>query len=122
MRYKRCGLIMVFIWFSAGGIAHFLIPEFFLKTVPSLLPLRMEAVYISGFFELLGALLLLWRRWAGIGLMTLTLAATPANIYIRTHSHLFPQVPEILLVLRLVLRLMLIATIWWVIQPVAETR
>lgn len=122
MRYRRTGLIIVFIWFAAGGIAHFLIPEFFLKIVPPALPLRMEAVYVSGFFELLGALLLLcprWRRLAGLGLMALTLAVTPANVYMWTHSHLFPQVPEMLLGLRLVLQLVLIATIWWVTQPAA---
>jgi uncharacterized membrane protein len=125
MRYKRWGLIFVFIWFSVGGIAHFLIPEFFLKIVPPSLPFRMEAVYVSGFFELLGALLLLWprwRRWAGIGLMALTLAVTPANVYMWTHSHLFPQVPEFLLALRLVIQIMLIAIIWWVTQPAALTK
>lgn len=125
MRYKRWGLIVVFIWFSAGGIAHFLVPEFFLKIVPPSLPLRIEAVYISGFFELLGALLLLsprWRRWAGIGLILLTLAVTPANVYMWSNSHLFPRAPEFLLALRLVLQVMLIATIWWVTQPAKKTR
>ncbi len=125
MNYKRVALAVIFIWFMAGGIGHFIAPEFFLKIVPPTLPFRLQAVYISGFFELLGALALLsarYRRAAGIGLCLLTVAVTPANIYMWANSHLFPSVPEIILSLRLVLQLVLLATIWWATQPAREPK
>lgn len=116
--YARCravGLAFVFVWFAVGGIGHFAAPDFFLKIVPPGLPLRLEAVYISGFFELLGAAGLLHlktRKAAGIGLFLLTIAVTPANIYMWLNPQLFPAIPEILLGARLVLQAILLAIIW----------
>lgn len=117
---KRAALAIVFVWFMIGGIGHFAAPEFFLKIVPPALPLRLEAVYLSGAFELLGALGLLYprtRRAAGIGLVLLSVAVTPANIYMWLHPELFPAIPAPLLGWRLVLQVALIACIWWSTQP-----
>ena len=112
-------LALVFAWFSIGGVGHFLAPEFFLKIIPPGLPYKLEAVYISGLFELLGAAALLvpgLRRMAGIGLIALTLAVTPANVYMWANPELFPVIPDILLTLRLVLQALLVAAIWWSTQ------
>lgn len=117
---KRIGLAIVFAWFLIGGFGHFAAPEFFLKIVPPALPLRLEAVYLSGAFELLGALCLLHRRTrraAGIGLVLLTVAVTPANIYMWLHPELFPAIPAPLLGWRLVLQVALIACIGWSTWP-----
>lgn len=106
--------------FMVGGIGHFIAPEFFLKIVPPELPLRLEAVYVSGFFEVAGALLLLWqrtRRVAGLGLFVLTIAVTPANIYMWRNAHLFPALPSALLAGRLVVQMFLLMMIWWATQP-----
>ena len=113
---KKIALAIVFIWFVAGGIGHFAAPDFFLRIIPPGWPLRIEAVYISGFFELAGAFGLLYvrtRRAAGIGLPILTIAVTPANIYMWRNPGLFPQIPEAMLALRLVLQVVLLAGIWW---------
>lgn len=107
----------------AGGIGHFVAPGFFVKIVPPTLPFRMEAVYITGFFELMGALFLLWRktrRAAGLGLFFLTLAVTPANFYMWRNAHLFPDIPESLLVFRLILQALLLMMIWWATQPTSR--
>ncbi len=120
MRYKTLVLLVVFAWFLIGGIGHFVAPQFFLKIVPPALPYRIEAVYISGFFELLGAAGLLverLRRAAGIGLLALTVAVTPANIYMWANPQLFPAIPETLLALRIVLQIVLLAGIWWATSP-----
>ena len=122
--YRKMGLAVVFFWFFVGGIGHFIAPDFFIKIVPPGLPLRMPAVYISGFFELLGAAGLLHpktRRVAGFGLLLLTVAVTPANVYMWRHPSLFVSVPPVLLSLRLVLQLALLALIWRV-ACCAETR
>ena len=120
MHAKRLVFFIVVAWFTIGGAAHFLAPQFFLKIVPPDLPFRSAAVYISGFFELLGAAAMLvspLRRMAGYGLIALTLAVTPANVYMWTHSELFPGIPEPVLALRLVLQVFLLAAIWWSTQP-----
>lgn len=70
---------------------------------------------ISGIFEWLGAAGLIWlrtRRAAGIGLFLLTLAVTPANIYMLQRPELFP-IPWWLLVARLPLQLALLGVIAW---------
>jgi uncharacterized membrane protein len=120
MRYKTAVLALVIVWFVAGGIGHFAAADFFEKIIPPGWPLRLQAVYISGFFELLGAAALLHaklRRAAGIGLCLLTVAVTPANVYMWLNPQLFSAVPGILLALRLPLQLFLLAAIWWATQP-----
>ena len=118
--WKTAALGFIFLWFAIGGVAHFLVTGFFLKIIPPGLPLRLEAVYISGVFELLGAAGLLipkLRRAAALGLFALIIAVTPANIYMWMHPELFPAVPEILLALRLVLQIGLLAMVWWISTP-----
>lgn len=120
MSWKKIGLGFIFLWFAIGGVAHFLVTDFFLKIIPPELPLRLEAVYISGVFELLGAAGLLipkLRRAAGLGLFLLIIVVTPANIYMWLHPELFPAVPEVLLALRLVLQIGLLALAWWSTKP-----
>ena len=118
-RARKAALALVFAWFFVGGIGHFVAPAFFMKIVPPQLPYPLALVYISGFFELLGALGLLpakTRRAAGIGLILLTIAVTPANVYMWLNPQLFPRIPEILLLLRLVLQLALLGLIAWATQ------
>lgn len=120
MSRKKIALSVVFLWFAIGGVGHFAAPGFFLKIVPPALPWRLQAVYLSGFFELAGALALLctkYRRAAGIGLVVLTLAVTPANVYMWLNPALFGSVPEVLLLMRLVLQAGLLWLIWWSTQP-----
>ena len=120
MRTNNIALAIVTSWFLIGGAGHFVAPDFFVKIVPPGLPWRVPAVYISGVFELLGAAGLLYRptrRAAGIGLLLLTVAVTPANVYMWQHAELFPRVPASLLMARLWLQVLLLATIWHASQP-----
>ncbi|WP_283441321.1 DoxX family protein [Noviherbaspirillum suwonense] len=125
MAIKKIVLALVVLWFAVGGVGHFVAPDFFMKIVPPSLPYRLEAVYVSGFFELLGAAGLLvaaLRRAAGLGLIALTVAVTPANVYMWANPDLFPAIPEVLLALRLVLQAALIAAIWWSTQRPGHRR
>lgn len=115
-RGQRIGLTVVFSWFCLGGIAHFVWPAAFASIIPPSLPFKMPAVFITGVFELLGAIGILlprYRRAAGIGLIALTLCVTPANIYMWWHAEKFPRVPEMVLLLRLPLQILLLACIAW---------
>src|SRR6202021_4175289 len=85
---KRVGLILVFLWFLFGGVAHFSLTEVEMRIVPPVIPWPRAAVLVSGVFELLGAIGILipaTRRAAGIGLFLLTIAVTPANVYMLTN-------------------------------------
>jgi uncharacterized membrane protein len=115
MRFRAIGRGFVFVWFFIGGIAHFAATDLEMSIVPPYIPWPRVAVWVSGVFELLGALGLLvkpTRRAAGIGLCLLTLAVTPANVYMLERADLF-HVPYWALVLRLPLQAGLLALIAW---------
>ena len=114
-RGRQLALGFVFLWFLIGGIAHFAATETEMRIVPPSLPWPHAVVLVSGALELLGAFGILWprtRRLAGIGLFALTIAVTPANIYMLQHAELF-GIPTWLLVLRLPLQVALLALIAW---------
>ena len=112
---RAVGLTLVFLWFFIGGIAHFIFTEAEMRIVPPYIPWPWAAVIISGVLELLGAAGLLWRptrRMAGLGLMALTVAVTPAHIYMLQQPELF-EVPMWALWLRLPIQAGLLWLIWW---------
>ena len=78
--------IIVMSWFYiSAGLLHFTNTNWFLQIVPPYLPLKLEFVYVSGFFEIIfGFMLILpsWRYYAGWGLVLLLIAVYPANIYL----------------------------------------
>jgi uncharacterized membrane protein len=109
-------LWFVALWFSIGGVCHFIFTDAFVRIVPPSIPSPYAVVYISGFFELLGVIGLisrLTRRYAGWGLALLTVAVTPANVYMWQHAALFPAVPAGLLFVRLPFQALLIVGIVW---------
>jgi uncharacterized membrane protein len=112
---KRIGLVVVFLWFLIGGVAHFTLTEVEMRIVPPAIPWPRAAVLTSGVFELLGAIGILipaTRRAAGIGLFLLTIAVTPANVYMLEHAELF-SVPRWALIVRLLFQAALLALILW---------
>jgi uncharacterized membrane protein len=118
-RGQRIALGFVFLWFLIGGIAHFAFTEVEMRIVPPGLPWPRALVLLSGVFELLGAAGLLFprtRRMAGWGLIALTIAVTPANVYMLMQHEAF-DVPRWALMLRLPLQLVLLWLIWWSTRP-----
>jgi uncharacterized membrane protein len=116
---KRIGLTVVFLWFTLGGVAHFSLTEAEMRIVPPAVPWPRAAVLISGVFELLGAagiVIPVTRRTAGIGLFLLTVAVTPANVYMLQHAELF-NVPRWALIVRLPFQAVLLALIIWSTWP-----
>ena len=113
--FKRVTLVLVFLWFTIGGIAHFVLTDAEMRIVPPFIPWPRAAVLVSGVFELLGAvgiLIPVSRRAAGIGLFLLTIAVTPANVYMLQHAEAF-SVPRWALILRLPFQVALLAMILW---------
>jgi uncharacterized membrane protein len=113
---RRLGLAFVFLWFALGGIAHFAFTRIEERIVPPYVPWHHGTVLITGVFELLGALGLLFKRTrhaAGWGLFALTIAVTPANIYMLQKPDLF-AIPFWILIARLPVQAGLLALILWV--------
>jgi uncharacterized membrane protein len=94
-------------FFINVGVDHFLNPDFYLSIMPPAFPLHSEAVYISGFFEVLGGVCVLiprLRKIAGWGLVALLVAVYPANIYMAITPEAFPDLSISLLYTRLPLQ------------------
>ncbi len=71
-------------FYANVGIDHFINPDYFMSIMPPYFPFQLEAIYISGFFEVtLGVgLLTKYRKYSAWGLIILLLAVFPANIYL----------------------------------------
>ena len=121
---KRIGIAFVFLWFFVGGIAHFAATDTEMSIMPPYIPSPRLMVLVSGVFELLGAIGLLLpatRRMAGLGLFALTIAVTPANVYMLQRADLF-HVPYWVLVLRLPVQIGLLALIAWSTGMLSRSR
>lgn len=82
---KSILIIISSIFYTIIGIKHFIEPDYFLSIIPPYLPFHIELVYISGFFEILFGLMILfpkYRYYGSIGLILLLIAVFPANIYL----------------------------------------
>lgn len=98
---------------------HFVRPQSYVKIMPPYLPLHVELVYLSGFFEVaLGVLLLVPRfsRLAAWGIFALLLAVFPANIYLYQHQEILPA-PALVHFLRLPLQAVLLMWAYWHTTP-----
>ena len=77
--------IMAYFYINVG-VKHFTDPNWFLHIIPPyLISIGLELVYISGVFEILLGILLLfskYRKIAGYGIILLLIAVYPANIYL----------------------------------------
>ena len=108
--------------FLLTATTHFTATASFMQSVPEFLPLRREAIYISGVAELLGAICLLvpqLRRVAGLGLAALLVAVFPANINVAVNqiqNDMFAG-PQVYQWARLALQPVLIWLAVWSTQP-----
>ena len=91
-KIKSISILAMSFFYVWVGIQHFLDPEWFVQIMPPYLPLHYEAVYLSGFFEILFGVMLLFQKtryFAAWGLILLLIAVYPANIYLA-----FNEVPQ----------------------------
>jgi uncharacterized membrane protein len=110
-------LLLLAVLMVAIGVQHFRDPQPFVRIVPAALPAPLLLVHVSGFFEVLGGVGLLFartRRAAAWGLIALYVAVFPANVNMAMHQ--LPAgdvvVPPLLLWLRLPLQAVFIAWAW----------
>ena len=104
---RKLSIFTLSFFFISFGIDHFVNPEFYLSIMPPDLPLKLEAVYISGLFEILGGvgvLIASTRKIASLGLVALLVAVYPANIFMALNPERFPEVSIYALYFRLILQ------------------
>jgi uncharacterized membrane protein len=110
---------MLSLLFLVAGIGHFTHTAQFAAIVPPWLPWPVGLVWISGVFEILGAIGLQIDRVryiARIGLIALLLAVFPANLYMAMEQVVIPgfdPVPPWALWARLPLQGVLMGLVWW---------
>ena len=119
--WRKLVLLGLAGFFINVGVDHFINPEFYLAIMPPSFPLHAEAVYISGFFEILGGVCLLvprLRKMAGWGLVALLICVYPANIYMALTPEAFPEIPLSLLYFRLALHFLFFYWAYSVTRPI----
>ena len=83
---KYFSILLMSGFYIYVGMLHFIVPEWFLLIMPPFLSsIGLELIYISGFFEIILGLSLLYsksRKVAAYGLILLLIAVYPANIYL----------------------------------------
>ena len=107
------GLAAFFINF---GVDHFINPDFYLSIMPPAFPLHPEAVYISGFFEVLFGFLILFKKFRfiiGWSLIALLIAVFPANIYLAMTNGLAMNTTPLIAWVRLPFQFMFIYLAYW---------
>ena len=88
-------------------------------------PLHLEAVYLSGLFEILGGvgvLIARTRSIAGWGLLLLLIAVYPANIYMALTPEAFPDIPLFVLYFRLALQFLFFYWAYSITRPIYNPR
>ena len=104
--------------FIFTGVSHFLIPEKFMEMMPPFLPAPLFLIYLSGVFEILGGIGLMFsktKRAATAGLILLLLAVFPANVYVALENAQLGGFMNYAVYqwLRLPMQFVLIAWVWW---------
>ena len=86
MFLKKITLFIMSFFYISAGVKHYIEPEWFLYIIPPyLIFIGLELVYLSGIFEIILGLLLLfpkYRKISAYGIILLLIAVYPANIYL----------------------------------------
>ncbi len=72
------------LFFAFTGIGHFIKTDELVSMLPASVPYRLEAVYITGVLELLGAIgiwIARFRKLTGVCIVAMLCAFLPVNIY-----------------------------------------
>ena len=116
----RIPLLIIAVFFIAGGIGHFVVTDSYIAAMPDYLSYHKELIIISGVFEILGGVGILvpqTRLLAGYGLIALIIAVYPANINMALHPEKYTDISELFLYIRLPFQFLFMWFVWWAIAP-----
>ena len=84
-KIKTLTIYILGIFYLNVGITHFTNPDFFLVIMPPYLHYQEFFVYLSGLFEILFGLMIIFKKtrfYGAWGIFFLLIAVFPANIYL----------------------------------------
>ena len=85
MSFKLISIYLMSLFYISIGIKHFINVDWFMKIMPPYLPYHKVLVYLSGVFEIIFGIMLVFEKTrflSGGGLILLLIAVFPANIYL----------------------------------------
>ena len=104
------------LFYIFGGIKHFTNVGWYMKIMPPYIPYHKELVYLSGAFEIILGIMLLFeqtRFLSGWGLILLLIAVFPANIYLAQTNGASMNISPALAWGRLPFQAVFIALAYW---------
>lgn len=84
MTQRSISLWIMSLIYLAGGLNHFINPNFYLPIIPPYFPFHSVINLTSGVMEITFGLLLLpslTRKWAAYGIIAMLIAFIPSHIY-----------------------------------------
>jgi uncharacterized membrane protein len=110
--WARLGLIAQAFFYAASGINHFWHEHFYLHIMPDHYTHPLALVRLSGVAEILGGLGLLvqaTRRFSAIGIAVMLVVFFDVHFFMLRHPARFPEVPLLVLWVRIPLQFVLTA-------------
>lgn len=116
MSLKLITIYLMSLFYISTGIKHFTNVDWFMKIMPPYLPYHKELIYLSGAFEIILGIMLVFEKTrflAGWGLILLLIAVFPANIYLAQTNGAAMNISPALAWGRLPLQALFIAIAYW---------
>ena len=116
MTFKLITIYLMSILYISSGVQHFANTGWFMKIMPPYLPYHKELVYLSGAFEIILGIMLLFeqtRFLSGCGLILLLIAVFPANIYLAQTNGIAMNISPVLAWGRLPFQAVFIGLAYW---------
>ena len=116
MSFKLITIYLMSLFYILGGIKHFTNVDWYMKIMPSYLPYHKELVYLSGVFEIILGIMLVFEKTrflSGWGLILLLIAVFPANIYLAQTNGAAMNISPALAWGRLPFQAVFIALAYW---------
>ena len=116
MSFKLITIYLMSLFYILGGIKHFTNEDWYMKIMPPYLPYHKELVYLSGAFEIILGIMLVFEKTrflSGWGLILLLIAVFPANIYLAQTNGAAMNISPALAWGRLPFQAVFIALAYW---------
>ena len=116
MLFKQITIYLMSVFYIFGGIKHFTNVGWYMKIMPPYISYHKELVYLSGAFEIILGIMLLFeqtRFLSGWGLILLLIAVFPANIYLAQTNGAAMNISPALAWGRLPFQAVFIALAYW---------
>jgi len=116
MSFKLITIYLMSLFYILGGIKHFTNVDWYMKIMPPYLSYHKELVYLSGAFEIILGIMLVFEKTrflSGWGLILLLIAVFPANIYLAQTNGAAMNISPALAWGRLPFQAVFIALAYW---------